>query len=103
MGAWNELTELYDCLSILYGALPADTQPDWKRALKSVLYGDELLAEPVAPYGKQQNAESWEAEGLRATTRERGSGNRVHRDCGAETMAGRSTIRAVWRNATGCT
>ena len=51
----TELIELYDSLSVLYSALPSETDPEWKSALKSVLYGGELLAEEAVCYGKQQN------------------------------------------------
>ena len=55
MNTGNELVELYDCLSVLYGSLPAETDLEWKRALKSVLYGGELLADGALCYGAQQN------------------------------------------------
>lgn len=55
MGSKNELIELYDSLLVLYDSLPAGTDPEWKRALKSVLYGGELLAAEARCYGKQQN------------------------------------------------
>jgi len=51
----TELIELYDSLSVLYGSLPSGTDSEWKLALKSVLYGGELLAEEASCYGKQQN------------------------------------------------
>lgn len=51
----TELIELYDSLSVLYSALPSETDSEWKSALKSVLYGGELLAEEAVCYGKQQN------------------------------------------------
>jgi UDP-2,3-diacylglucosamine pyrophosphatase LpxH len=54
MTAGNELVELYDGLSVLYDALPEETALEWKRAVKSVLYGGELLAEEASCYGKQQ-------------------------------------------------
>ncbi|WP_241996782.1 metallophosphoesterase [Halorubrum sp. SD626R] len=47
--------ELYDSLSGLYNSLPEETDVEWKRAVKSVLYGGELLAEGASSYGKQQN------------------------------------------------
>ena len=55
MRAKNELIELYDSLAILYALLPGETDPEWKLALKSVLYGGELLAEGASCYGEQQN------------------------------------------------
>lgn len=54
MGSGNELTELYDSLSVLYGSLPAGTDAEWKLALRSVLYGDKLLADEASCYGAQQ-------------------------------------------------
>ena len=54
MRARNELIELYDCLSVLYMSLPQETDAEWKLALKSVLYGGELLAESASCYGEQQ-------------------------------------------------
>jgi len=54
MGSGNELTELYDSLSVLYGSLPSGTDSEWKLALRSVLYGDELLANEASCYGAQQ-------------------------------------------------
>ena len=45
MNTRNELVELYDSLSVLYNSLPEETDLGWKRAVKSVLYGGELLAE----------------------------------------------------------
>lgn len=55
MGSGNELAELYDCLSVLYDALPTETDSEWELALKSVLFGGELLAAEASCYGKQQN------------------------------------------------
>ncbi|MCQ4334810.1 metallophosphoesterase [Natronomonas sp. F2-12] len=55
MGAGNELVELYDGFSVLYSSLPEETDLEWKRAVKSVLYGGELLAEEASCYGEQQN------------------------------------------------
>ncbi|MDB2247381.1 metallophosphoesterase family protein [Halorubrum ezzemoulense] len=55
MASGNELLELYDSLSVLYNSLPEETDVEWKRAVKSVLYGGELLAEGASSYGKQQN------------------------------------------------
>jgi hypothetical protein len=54
MGSGNELTELYDSLSVLYGSLPSGVDSEWKLALRSVLYGDELLADEASCYGAQQ-------------------------------------------------
>jgi len=54
MGSGNELTELYDCLSVLYGSLTSGTDSEWKVALRSVLYGDDLLAAEASCYGAQQ-------------------------------------------------
>lgn len=55
MRARNELIELYDSLAILYASLPDETDSEWKLALKSVLYGGELLAEGALCYGEQQH------------------------------------------------
>lgn len=55
MRSENELIELYDCLSVLYNSLPPDTHPEWNAAVKSVLYGGELLADGASCYGKQQS------------------------------------------------
>ena len=55
MGSGNELTELYDCLSVLYGVLPSGTESEWKQAVKSVLYAGELLTDQASCYGRQQN------------------------------------------------
>ncbi|WP_226023958.1 metallophosphoesterase family protein [Halomicrobium salinisoli] len=49
------MTELYDSLSVLYKSLPSGTDSEWREALKSVLYGGELLADEASCYGKQQN------------------------------------------------
>ena len=54
MGSGNKLTELYDCLSVLYGSLPSGVDSEWIVALRSVLYGDELLADEASCYGAQQ-------------------------------------------------
>lgn len=54
MGSGNELTELYDCFSVLYRSLPSGTDSEWKQAVKSVLYGGELLADGASCYGAQQ-------------------------------------------------
>ena len=54
MGAGNELTELYDSLSVLYDSLPSGTDSEWELAVKSVLYGGKLLAEEASCYGEQQ-------------------------------------------------
>lgn len=54
MGSGNELTELYDSLSVLYGSLPSGVDSEWRLALRSVLYGDELLADEASCYGAQQ-------------------------------------------------
>jgi len=54
MGSGNELTELYDSLSVLYGSVPSGADSEWKLALRSVLYGDELLADEASCYGAQQ-------------------------------------------------
>ncbi len=71
----NELAELYDSLSILYDSLPAHTDPEWKLALKSVLYGDELLAEKATCYGKQQKKRNHSKR--KDYQRTRGNGNRI--------------------------
>jgi hypothetical protein len=55
MASGTELLELYDSLSVLYSSLPEETDLEWKRAVKSVLYGGELLAEEASCYGEQQN------------------------------------------------
>ena len=54
MGSGNELTELYDSLSVLYGSLPSGVDSEWKVALRSLLYGGDLLAAEVSCYGAQQ-------------------------------------------------
>ncbi|MFD1641796.1 metallophosphoesterase family protein [Halohasta litorea] len=75
MAAGNELTEFYDCLSVLYGSLPSGTDSEWKQALKSVLYGGELLADEASCYGKQQNKRN---HGKRKDhARQYGNGDRV--------------------------
>jgi len=71
----NELAELYDSLSILYDSLPAHTDPEWKLALKSVLYGDELLAEKATCYGKQQKKRNHSKR--KDYQRTHGNGNRI--------------------------
>jgi len=71
----NEPAELYDSLSILYDSLPAHTDTEWKLALKSVLYGDELLAEKATCYGKQQNEQNHSKR--KDYQRTRGNGNRI--------------------------
>jgi predicted phosphodiesterase len=71
----NELAELYDSLSILYDSLPAHTDPEWKLALKSVLYGDELLAEKAICYGEQQKKRNYSKR--KDYQRTRGNGNRI--------------------------
>jgi hypothetical protein len=55
MGAGNELVELYECLSLLYDSLPPGTDSEWELAVKSVLFGGELLASQASCYGQQQN------------------------------------------------
>lgn len=62
MGDGNELTELYDSLSVLYGSLPSEADSEWKLALRSVLYGDELLAYGASFYGSQQKERNLECE-----------------------------------------
>lgn len=75
MRAKNELIELYDSLAILYALLPGETDPEWKLALKSALYGGELLAEGASCYGEQQNTRN---SGTRAEYVQRyGNGERV--------------------------
>lgn len=54
MSSKNELTELYDSLSVLYASVPSRAGSEWKLALRSVLYGDELLADEASCYGAQQ-------------------------------------------------
>ncbi|SFR53586.1 metallophosphoesterase [Halogeometricum limi] len=54
MGSGNELTELYDSLSVLYGSLPSGVDSEWRVALRSVLYGGDLLASEASCYGAQQ-------------------------------------------------
>ena len=71
----NELTELYDSLSILYDSLPAHTASEWKLALKSVLYGDDLLAEKATCYGKQQKKRNHSKR--KDYQRTHGNGNRI--------------------------
>lgn len=75
MGSGNELTELYDCLSVLYGSLPAGTDSEWKVALRSVLYGDELLADGASCYGAQQKERNF-GKG-KEYARRHGNGDRV--------------------------
>jgi predicted phosphodiesterase len=70
-----ELVELYDSLSILYDSLPAHTATEWKLALKSVLYGGDLLAENATCYGKQQNERNHGKR--RDYQRTRGNGDRI--------------------------
>jgi len=75
MGSGNELTELYDCLSVLYGSLPSGTDSEWKVALRSVLYGGDLLATEASCYGAQQKERNL---GKRKDyARRRGNGERV--------------------------
>jgi hypothetical protein len=71
----NELAELYDSLSILYDSLPAHTDPEWRLALKSVLYGDELLVEKAICYGEQQKKRNHRKR--KDYQRTHGNGNRV--------------------------
>lgn len=71
----NELAELYDSLSILYDSLPAHTDSEWGLALKSVLYGGELLAEKATCYGKQQKKRNHSKR--KDYQRTRGNGNRI--------------------------
>ncbi|WP_245576022.1 metallophosphoesterase [Haloplanus natans] len=71
----KELIELYDGLSVLYDSLPAHTNPEWKLALESVLYGGELLAEDATCYGKQQNRRNDEYRRDRVKTH--GNGTRI--------------------------
>lgn len=75
MGSGNELTELYDSLSVLYGSVPSEADSEWKLALRSVLFGDELLASGVSCYGAQQKERNL---GKRKDyARRYGDGNRV--------------------------
>ncbi len=75
MGTGNELTELYDSLSVLYGSLPSGADSEWKLALRSVLYGDELLANEASCYGAQQKERNF---GKRKDyARRHGNGDRV--------------------------
>lgn len=50
----NELVELYDVLTVVYRAVPPSAASEWRSALKSVVYGGELLAAEAACYGAQQ-------------------------------------------------
>lgn len=54
MSAGNELTEFYDCLAVLYRSLLSEADSEWQEAVKSVLYGGELLADEASCYGAQQ-------------------------------------------------
>ena len=54
MSAGNELTELYDCLAVLYRSLPSEADSEWQEAVKSVLYGGEWLADEASCDGSQQ-------------------------------------------------
>lgn len=75
MGSGNELTELYDCLSVLYDSLPEKTDSEWRQAVSSVLYGGELLADRASCYGKQQKERN---HGKRKEyVRRHGNGERV--------------------------
>jgi len=75
MDSGNELTELYDSLSVLYGSLPSGVDSEWQEAVKSVLYGGELLADETSCYGAQQKARNL---GKRKDyARRHGDGNRV--------------------------
>lgn len=75
MGSGNELTEFYDSLSVLYDAIPSETDPEWELALRSVLYGDELLASEASCYGAQQKKRN---RGKRERyVRKHGNGDRV--------------------------
>jgi hypothetical protein len=75
MGSGNELTELYDCLSVLYESLPSGTASEWQEAVKSVLYGGELLADGAVYYAEQQNKRN---RGKRKEyARRHGNGERV--------------------------
>lgn len=71
----NELVELYDCLSIVYDAVPARAASEWKSALKSVLYGGELLAENAVCYGEQQKKRNHSTR--KDYQRTCGNGNRI--------------------------
>ncbi|WP_246066497.1 metallophosphoesterase family protein [Halorubrum cibi] len=48
------MTELYDSLAVLYRSLPSEADSEWQEAVKSVLYGGELLADEASCYGAQQ-------------------------------------------------
>lgn len=75
MSAGNELTELYDSLSVLYDSLPSGAAAEWQEALKSVLYGGEMLADDASCYGVQQKDRN---HGKRkGYARRHGNGNRV--------------------------
>jgi len=75
MGSGNELTELYDCLSVLYGSLPSEADSEWKVALRSVLYGGDLLAAGASCYGAQQKERNLGKR--REYVRRHGNGERV--------------------------
>jgi predicted phosphodiesterase len=75
MGSGNELTELYDCLSVLYGSLPSGTESEWRQAVKSVLYGGELLADGASCYGAQQKERNLGKR--KEYARRHGNGDRV--------------------------
>lgn len=75
MASGNELTELYDSLAVLYDSVPSGADSDWKLALRSVLYGDELLADEASCYGAQQKKRNL---GKRKKYAQRhGNGNRI--------------------------
>lgn len=50
----NPLADLYDSLSIMLEALPAETHPAWELAVESVLFGGEGIAPETVSYGEQQ-------------------------------------------------
>jgi len=75
MGSGNELTELYDCLSVLYGSLPSGVDSEWKVALRSVLYGGDLLAAEASCYGEQQKERNLGKR--KGYARRHGNGERV--------------------------
>ena len=75
MGSGNELTELYDCLSVLYGSLPSGVDSEWKAALRSVLYGGDLLAAGASCYGAQQKERNLGKR--KCYARRHGNGERV--------------------------
>jgi hypothetical protein len=69
------LVELYDVLGVVYRAVPPNAASEWQTALKSVVYGGELLAGDATCYGAQQKERN---DGTReAYAQANGNGDRV--------------------------